>query len=582
MKFMESLRVGPRLAIGFGIVLVLMLILTGVAISRMSFIRTSLDGIVEGDAAKLRLVNSMRDLVRYQSVTVRDVVMQDDFAFKKKELALARQAKETYHATVEKLEKLDIGPQEKAILAQVAAIDAQVREAMDKAIDISLSGDQAEAANMIRDQVRPSQIELMAALDTLLEHVEAGSRNAAAEAGNIYKGAVTFMTILGVVALLVGLVAAYEITRGLLRQLGGEPAYAAKIANQIAAGDLAVAVDVRENDRCSLLFAMKEMRESLARIVSEVRNSTDTINTAAGEIANGNFDLSSRTEQQASSLEETASSMEELTSIVKQNADNARQANGLAIAATDVARKGGEVVLEVVGTMGAIKDSSRKIVDIIGVIDGIAFQTNILALNAAVEAARAGEQGRGFAVVATEVRNLAQRSAAAAKEIKVLIGDSVDKVDAGARLVDQAGVTMKDIVSSVKRVNDIISEIASASEEQAAGIEQVNQAITQMDQVTQQNAALVEQATAAAESMQEQAGNLSQMVSVFKLDAMTAQMAIDNLHPANNVVTRGHDVMVKHAQMLKKAALQSIPTKPAQLKKMVNAPAPVTAEWEEF
>ncbi|WP_334187325.1 methyl-accepting chemotaxis protein [Noviherbaspirillum sp.] len=579
MKLMESLRVGPRLAIGFGIVLVLMLILTGVAISRMSFIRTSLDGIVEGDAAKLRLVNSMRDLVRYQSVTVRDVVMQDDFAFKKKELALARQAKETYHATVEKLEKLDIGPQEKAILAKVAAIDARVREAMDKAIDISLSGDQAEAANMIRDQVRPSQIELMAALDTLLEHVEAGSRSAAAEAGNIYKGAVTFMTILGVVALLVGLVAAYEITRGLLRQLGGEPAYAAKIANRIAAGDLAVAVDIKENDRGSLLFAMKEMRESLARIVSEVRNSTETINTAAGEIATGNFDLSSRTEQQASSLEETASSMEELTSIVKQNADNARQANGLATAATDVARKGGEVVSEVVGTMGAINDSAKKIVDIIGVIDGIAFQTNILALNAAVEAARAGEQGRGFAVVATEVRNLAQRSAAAAKEIKALIGDSVDKVDAGARLVDQAGATMKEIVGSVKRVNDIISEIASASEEQAAGIEQVNQAITQMDRVTQQNAALVEQATAAAESMQEQAGNLSQMVSVFRLDAMTAQMPPARIHPADAAATKGHDLAAK---LPNRAAPQSIQKQPARLKKIDNAPAPVTADWEEF
>ncbi|MGH8809408.1 MAG: MCP four helix bundle domain-containing protein, partial [Noviherbaspirillum sp.] len=376
MKFIETLKVGPRLAIGFGIVLVLMLFLTGVAISRMSFIRASLDGIVEGDAAKLRLVNSMRDLVRYQSVTVRDVVLQEDFAFKKKELTLARQAKDTYQTEAAKLEKLLTDEQDKAALAKIAEIDGKARAAMDKAVDLSLSGDKDEAANMIRDQVRPAQLELIAALGTLLEHVETGSRNAATEAGQTYKSAVTLMSTFGALALLVGVAAAFLITRSLLKQLGGEPAYAARIAGQIAAGDLAVTVDTKAGDRNSLLFAMKEMRDSLARIVSEVRNSADTINTASGEIAAGNLDLSSRTEQQASSLEETASSMEELTSIVKQNADNARQANGLATSATDVARKGGVVVSEVVETMGAINESARKIVDIIGVIDGIAFQTN--------------------------------------------------------------------------------------------------------------------------------------------------------------------------------------------------------------
>jgi methyl-accepting chemotaxis protein len=266
-----------------------------------------------------------------------------------------------------------------------------------------------------------------------------------------------------------------------------------------------------------LLQALKDMNESLVRIVGEVRAGTDTIGTASGQIATGNLDLSSRTEAQAGSLEQTAGSMEELTSTVKQNADNARQANQLVVSASDVAVKGGAVVGQVVHTMGSIKESSRKIVDIIGVIDGIAFQTNILALNAAVEAARAGEQGRGFAVVATEVRNLAQRSAAAAKEIKALIGDSVEKVDAGSKLVDDAGATMNEIVTSVKRVADIMSEITAASQEQSTGIEQVNQAIAQMDEATQQNAALVEEAAAAAMSMQDQAGNLSMVVSVFKL-----------------------------------------------------------------
>jgi methyl-accepting chemotaxis protein len=266
-----------------------------------------------------------------------------------------------------------------------------------------------------------------------------------------------------------------------------------------------------------LLEALKDMNESLVRIVGEVRAGTNTIALASTQIASGNVDLSSRTESQASSLQMTASSMEELTSTVKHNADNATQANKLAATASEVAVKGGSVVSQVIATMGAINESAKKIVDIIGVIDSIAFQTNILALNAAVEAARAGEQGRGFAVVAAEVRSLAQRSAAAAKEIKTLISDSVEKVEAGTKLVDQAGSTMDEVVMSVRHVTDIISEIAAASHEQTSGIEQVNQAIIQIDDVTQQNAALVEEAAAAASALQDQARSLSTVVSVFKL-----------------------------------------------------------------
>ena len=327
------------------------------------------------------------------------------------------------------------------------------------------------------------------------------------------------MIVGGLVASLISAVIATWITRNILGEMGGEPAYAAEVVSKIAEGNLSVEVMTRANDQTSLLYALKTMRDRLAGIVGGVRSATDAIGTAAGEIASGNADLSSRTEEQASSLEETASSMEELTSTVKQNAENARQANQLAASASDIAVKGGQAVNEVVHTMGSISASSKKIMDIISVIEGIAFQTNILALNAAVEAARAGEQGRGFAVVAAEVRNLAQRSAAAAKEITALIEDSVNKVDIGSKQVDRAGETMNEIVQAVKRVTDIMAEIAAASNEQSSGIEQVNQALIQMDEVTQQNAALVEEAAASAEAMRNQAEDLAHAVSIFKLEA---------------------------------------------------------------
>jgi len=346
--------------------------------------------------------------------------------------------------------------------------------------------------------------------------------------------------LLGLIGLLLtGII--FLVIRSIERSLGGEPEYAADVARQIASGDLTSVVETTADDKSSLLFAMKAMRDSLAHVVGQVRSGTDTIATASGQIAAGNMDLSSRTEQQASALEETAASMEQLTSTVKQNADNAHQANELALSASQVAEKGGAVVAQVVDTMASINDSSRKINYIIGVIDGIAFQTNILALNAAVEAARAGEQGRGFAVVATEVRNLAQRSASAAKEIKTLIGDSVEKVDQGAKLVDQAGATMEEIVASIRRVTDIMGDISAASREQTVGIEQVNQAIGQMDQVTQQNAALVEEAAAAAASLQDQAGELLQVVGVFQLDGLHAASAQRDVHARRSIdITPGN------------------------------------------
>ncbi|MDY7577452.1 methyl-accepting chemotaxis protein [Herbaspirillum sp. RTI4] len=330
----------------------------------------------------------------------------------------------------------------------------------------------------------------------------------------LYKAGIILLLITLALFALISLV-----NRSILRMLGGDPEYATDIANRIASGNLSVQINVPAGDNSSLVYAMKRMRDALAQTIRNIKVAADTISSASRDISAGNVDLSHRTEQQAGSLEETASAMEQLTATVKQNADSAQQASQLAVSASEVAVQGGSVVGQVVQTMGSINDSSRKIVDIISVIDGIAFQTNILALNAAVEAARAGEQGRGFAVVASEVRSLAQRSAAAAKEIKTLIDDSVDKVDSGSKLVAQAGNTMSEVVASVKRVTDIVAEISSASKEQSIGINEVGQAITQMDQTTQQNASLVEQAASTAQSLQDQASTLEALVSQFQIDS---------------------------------------------------------------
>jgi methyl-accepting chemotaxis protein len=352
------------------------------------------------------------------------------------------------------------------------------------------------------------------------------------------------------------------------------------IAKRVADGDLTGAIVNHSNNEIgALLDALDKMKENLAGIVGEVRTSTDTIASASGEIAAGNMDLSNRTGEQADSLEKTASSMEQLTSTVKQNADNARQANQLAMSASAVATRGGVVVSQVVDTMGSINESSKKIVDIIAVIDGIAFQTNILALNAAVEAARAGEQGRGFAVVASEVRNLAQRSASAAKEIKELIGDSVDKVDSGARLVDQAGVTMQEIVSSIQRVTDIMGEITQASQEQTSGLDQINQAIGQMDAITQQNVALVEEAAAASGALQDQASKLAGVVGVFKLDESVVRAAAPAIKIAARkpVVRKLDDRRHMNGANRLPAVAKQPPPKPKRV-----AAATANADWEEF
>jgi methyl-accepting chemotaxis protein len=407
----------------------------------------------------------------------------------------------------------------------------------DKVLQLAGNNKRAEATQFLLNEVQPRLTEWYGAMNDILTAREKTIEESTEAAHSAYTFAFWLMTSLAGSALVLGALIAWRIARSIVR-----PLYrAVEVASAVSKGDLTQIIEVKSRDETGqLLLALKNMNEKLVGIVSGVRSTTESITSAAQQVAAGNSDLSQRTEEQASSLEETASSMEELTSAVRQNEESARQANQLAASASGIAVKGGKVVGEVVETMSSISTSSKKIVDIISVIEGIAFQTNILALNAAVEAARAGEQGRGFAVVATEVRNLAQRSAAAAKEIKTLIGDSVEKVGAGSKQVDQAGLTMNEVVQSVKRVSDIMSEIASSSSEQRAGIEQVNQAIIQMDEVTQQNAALVEEAAAAAESMQEQANGLYTAVSVFKLvnqgsTRTTAAKSVNEPPPLNVV-----------------------------------------------
>ncbi|WP_019936217.1 methyl-accepting chemotaxis protein [Bordetella sp. FB-8] len=400
-----------------------------------------------------------------------------------------------------------------------------------------------------------------------------------------------------VLTLVVGLIITSGILwvmRSIRKSLGGEPEYAAGIAGRIADGDLAGTVRVGQDDRRSLLYAMQRMQDSLTRTVTAVRRGVQEINVGSREIAEGNADLSSRTEEQAASLEQTAASMEQLAATVKQNAENARQANQLAASASEVAVRGGSAVSEVVDTMQAISASSNKISEIVSVIDGIAFQTNILALNAAVEAARAGEQGKGFAVVAGEVRTLAQRSAQAAKEIKQLIEDSVGKVAVGSNQVERAGATMQEIVASVKRVTDIMGEISAASQEQSSGIDQVNLAVTQMDETTQQNAALVEQAAAAAGSLEEQARQLAQAVSVFKLREgadvieVTARPVVERAarSPEPKLEAKSAQavkaVSVKQARPARAPVKLAAPAKPAAPKSRAPAPADDKSEWESF
>ncbi|EIJ46517.1 methyl-accepting chemotaxis protein [Herbaspirillum sp. GW103] len=571
---MSDIKISVRLGVCFAALIAVMCVIGVVAVKNLWTVSAITDEIVNDRYAKVVLVNQINDRVNSAARALRNAIIAPDQAATNNYVERSLSNTREINVQMADLEKRLATPQGKQLFAKVKEVRGEYAKSRDKVVELLRQQKKVEAGEVLFREAIPAQDKYFEVLKELVAFQVALMDQSVAKGDDASSNAVNTVIVLSVAAILLSVLCALLITRSITRPLNE----AVGVATAVAAGDLTVRIEVTSKDETgTLLAALKAMNDNLHRIVTEVRQGSDTINTASSEIATGNLDLSSRTEQQAGALEETASAMEELTSTVKQNADNARQANSLAETASQVAMQGGSVVGEVVQTMGQINDASRKIVDIISVIDGIAFQTNILALNAAVEAARAGEQGRGFAVVASEVRTLAQRSAAAAKEIKTLIDASVERVENGSRLVEQAGSTMDEVVASVKRVTDVVAEITAASGEQSDGIEQINQAIVQMDEVTQQNAALVEQAAAAAQSLQEQSGRLVETVGVFKLGGH------DVRRPAAVRAARTVDVTARAAALPRKPVPKaSAPAKALPAAQPALKPAATEGDWEQF
>jgi len=534
---MKNLKIGTRLAFSYAAVLILMAIVIVVTLGRMGDMKDATDRVVNTSMKNQRNVAEWAKIIEVNRALV-------EMAYRTPEPEQVRIIGERIAAgsvrSTELQQTIKAGlrnPKSQAQLEEVVAARVPYAAARKALLAAKMAGDNEGAQRIFESQMLPTSVAYVESISKLAAAQQKSAEKFVADATAAYDTARTTLIGLGILAIGLGVTFGIFITRSIVRPIQD----AVAVADRVSSGDLSSQFTVTTRDETGqLMTALQKMNDNLLGIVTRVRAGTETIATASAEIAAGNLDLSSRTEQQAGSLEETASSMEELTSTVRQNADNARRANTMASEAASIAGQGGAVIAQVVGTMSEINASSRKIVDITSVIDSIAFQTNILALNAAVEAARAGEQGRGFAVVASEVRNLAHRSAAAAKEIKSLIDDSVQKVEAGTTLVDSAGTTMTNIVQSISLVTGIMGEISHASDEQSAGIEQVNAAITEMDQATQQNAALVEQAAAAAGSMQEQAAHLADVVSVFKTGGSTVAAHAATAPARSREVPVGH------------------------------------------
>jgi methyl-accepting chemotaxis protein len=572
----KNWKIGTRLGVGFSLMSALLLVISVVSFVRLDATQTEIGTILNDRYPKVQMVAGIEESVATISRLSRDMLIAGAAGQSDKPAAAIAEARRRSQQTLDELKKIVVDPRGVELLSQTEAAQGNYLAALNEYLQLIPEFRFDEANELLQNKLHAAEATYLKDLGALGDFQRGLMTTAGEHVESTVTAAKTAIIIISAIATVLGVLINIFTTRSIVAPVRE----AVQVAQTVAAGDLTSRIEPKSRDEMGqLLGSLKEMNDGLAKIVGQVRTGTQTIATASGQIAAGNQDLSSRTEQQASSLEETASSMEELTSTVKQNADNARQANQLALAASDVAAKGGDVVAKVVTTMGSINESSKKIVDIIGVIDGIAFQTNILALNAAVEAARAGEQGRGFAVVATEVRSLAQRSAAAAKEIKTLIGNSVEKVENGSKLVNQAGTTMDEVVTSVRRVTDIMGEIMAATDEQSTGIQQVNQAITQMDEVTQQNAALVEEAAAAAESLQDQAAVLANLVGTFKLDpAMEAAEAIEPTAVASPLQKTAVHRLSARSEPPHAAASVPVSSSGAPRK----APPGEEGEWEEF
>ncbi len=594
-----NLPIGKRLALGFGIIIALLLAVATVAVSRLSHINETAEVIFKDRYAKVVMVNQIQEHQSNQARFLRNAIISAKDPEKLKSwLAKVTEESTANNSLLEKLKPLVKSPEGMALLDTIMAKRAVYAEARSKLIAMLEGGQVEEAGVFLMGDFQTPQKEFFDAADAMTKFQEALMDKGVTQMQQDGSFASSFTEALTALAAVAGMVIALATARSITLPIADAVGFATKVAE----GDLTSRVAVKTHDETGvLLTALLHMQDNLVRIVGSVQQGSEGVATASAQIAQGNNDLSARTEQQASALEQTAASMEELSSTVQQNADTARKANQLAMNASSVAIKGGAVVGQVVETMKGINDSSRKISDIISVIDGIAFQTNILALNAAVEAARAGDQGRGFAVVASEVRSLAGRSAEAAKEIKSLIGASVERVEQGTTLVDQAGTTMTDLVDSIKRVTDLMSEISAASSEQAAGVSQVGEAVTQMDQVTQQNAALVEEMAAAASSLKSQAGELLQTVAVFKLGEGHAVAALPKANvraPASKAVPfqgterrvelgaaskpRPKPAAAPRAAAPKPAAPKATASLPQPAPKVVASASAADEEWETF
>jgi len=575
----NNLKIGTRLGIAFTLLITAALAIALFARVSLGNVKAELDLLVDDRAAKVAQLNDVIDNVNEIAISVRNIAMTTDGAVNTAESKEIAELRQKNNKIIEDLERSITSDKGKALLKASAEARVAYIPAVDKVVALGTANKNEEAIAFLFKELRPAQHTYMGSLDALVSFQEELMKASAEQTEASVSRAGMLMLVVALVAAASGAALAWSITRSIVNPIR----QAVQVAETVAAGDLRSRIHTTSRDETGqLLAALARMNESLVKIVGQVRSNSDSVATASSQIAQGNADLSQRTEEQASNLQQTAASMEELTATVKQNADTARQASQLATGASTVAAEGGGVVREVVSTMEAISESSRKIADIISVIDGIAFQTNILALNAAVEAARAGEQGRGFAVVASEVRSLAQRSAEAAKEIKSLIGASVEKVEAGSTLVGQAGRTMDDVVSQVQRVSDLIAEISAAANEQTTGIAQVSDAVTQLDQVTQQNAALVEESAAAADSLRHQAAQLAQTVSVFT----TADGAGMSPTPVLAAPTPARAAaQVIKAVKAPRPVVAPAP-RPAPAKVAVPAPAPARADadgdWSSF